>query len=57
MRIFAKNKMAKHNELGKEGENASCRILNEQRIRIRHRQTGIPGERELDIVASKKTVN
>ena len=27
MRIFAKNKMAKHNELGKEGENAAAEYL------------------------------
>ena len=36
MRIFAKNKMAKHNELGKEGENAAAEYLMSKGYSIRH---------------------
>lgn len=52
MRIFAKNKMAKHNELGKEGENAAAEYLMSKGYSIRHRNWH-SGKRELDIVAQK----
>ena len=53
MRIFAKNKMAKHNELGKEGENAAAEYLMSKGYSIRHRNWH-SGKRELDIVAQKR---
>lgn len=50
MRIFAKNKMAKHNELGKEGETEAAEYLISKGYTIRHRNWR-SGKRELDIVA------
>ena len=51
-RIFAKNKMAKHNELGKEGETEAAEYLISKGYTIRHRNWR-SGKRELDIVAQK----
>ena len=53
MRIFAKNKMAKQNELGKEGENAAAEYLMSKGYSIRHRNWH-SGKRELDIVSQKE---
>ena len=44
--------MAKHNELGKEGENAAAEYLMSKGYSIRHRNWH-SGKRELDIVAQK----
>ena len=43
-------KMASHNELGKEGENAAVKYLLEKGYEIRHRNWH-SGHRDLDIVA------
>ena len=45
-------KMASHNELGKEGENAAVKYLLEKGYEIRHRNWH-SGHRDLDIVAQK----
>lgn len=45
-------KMASHNELGKEGENAAVEYLLEKEYEIRHRNWH-SGHRDLDIVAQK----
>lgn len=45
-------KMASHNELGKEGENAAVKYLLEKGYEIRHRDWH-SGHRDLDIVAQK----
>lgn len=45
-------KMASHNELGKEGENAAVEYLLEKGYEIRHRDWH-SGHRDLDIVAQK----
>lgn len=45
-------KMALHNELGKEGENAAVKYLLEKEYEIRHRNWH-SGHRDLDIVAQK----
>ena len=46
-------KMASHNELGKEGENAAVKYLLEKGYEIRHRNWH-SGHRDLDIVAQKE---
>ncbi len=53
MRIFAKKqKMALHNDLGKEGEDAAVDYLTQKGYEIRHRDWH-SGHRDLDIVAQK----
>ncbi len=47
-----KNKMAEHNELGKEGEEEAARYLTGQGYHILHRNWR-RGRNELDIVAAK----
>lgn len=53
MRIFAKKqKMALHNNLGKEGEDVAVDYLTQKGYEIRHRDWH-SGHRDLDIVAQK----
>lgn len=47
-----KNKMAEHNELGKEGEDEAAHYLTERGYHILHRNWR-RGRNELDIVAAK----
>lgn len=47
--------MAEHNETGKKGEEAACKLLSEKGFRILHKNWRV-GKLELDIVAAKENL-